>query len=232
MSRRSIGSRLRTVPLRSMTSGFCTRWRPNTSSCCVSAAARVAARSMWPTRVWLSEPGGSVSSTSAAVADDRRQDVVEVVRDATGEPPERLHLLHAPQSIVEPLELGDLVHQRQDARLSVEIDELERHDRVVDASRAIAHRDLEVADRADGLQRLEQRPCGRRRLHPEVELVAGAAAHLGDGVAGQRLQRRVAVDEAAVGEAGDADARWSRRERPSRSAPAIGAAPPRPACAR
>ena len=70
---------------------------------------------------------------------------------------------------------------------------------------AIAHRDLEVADRADRLQRLEQGRAVAGGLHPEVELVAGAAAHLGDGVSGQRLQRRVAVDEAAVGEAGDAD---------------------------
>ena len=44
----------------------------------------------------------------AAAAEDRGQEVVEVVRDAAGEPPDRLHLLRLAQLLLERLAVGDV----------------------------------------------------------------------------------------------------------------------------
>ena len=41
-----------------------------------------------------------------AVGEDAGQDIVEVVRDAAGEPPDRFHLLRLAQPLLEPLALG------------------------------------------------------------------------------------------------------------------------------
>ena len=41
-----------------------------------------------------------------AVGEHTRQDIVEVVRDAAGEPPDRFHLLRLAQPLLEPLALG------------------------------------------------------------------------------------------------------------------------------
>ncbi len=48
-----------------------------------------------------------------AVREDAAQHVVEVVRDAAGEPPDRFHLLGLAQPLSEPLALGN-VHDRPD----------------------------------------------------------------------------------------------------------------------
>src|SRR6185369_15753304 len=49
-----------------------------------------------------------------AVAEDRRQDVVEVVRDAAREAPDGLHLLRLAELLLEALALRD-VHEEADA---------------------------------------------------------------------------------------------------------------------
>src|SRR2546430_837930 len=50
------------------------------------------------------------------VARDRRQRVVQIVRDAAGEPPDRFHLLRLPQLILEQPPLGDVLHRAHHAR--------------------------------------------------------------------------------------------------------------------
>jgi len=47
-----------------------------------------------------------------AVAEDRGQDVVEIVRDPTGEPAHRIHLLRLQQFLLEALALGDIARNR------------------------------------------------------------------------------------------------------------------------
>src|ERR1043166_8910312 len=124
---RSILSRLSTTSLRSMRRGSSTCLREKARSCRVSAAARRAAlrissrssiwrvlplnsavrRSVYPTiavRMLLK----SCATPMVGVPDDRRQDVVEVVRDTAGELPHRFHLLRLQQLLFEPLALRDL----------------------------------------------------------------------------------------------------------------------------
>ena len=48
------------------------------------------------------------------VAANRRQQVVEVVRDAAGEPADRLHLLRLAQLIFELHAIADVVHRGED----------------------------------------------------------------------------------------------------------------------
>src|SRR5581483_4164841 len=49
-----------------------------------------------------------------AVAEDRGQQVVEVVRDAAGEPADRLHLLRLQKLLFEQLSLGDVARHAHD----------------------------------------------------------------------------------------------------------------------
>ena len=85
-----------TTAFRSSTRGCSTCRRLNASSWPVSAAARAAAfliSSAWR-RSWLVL---EAVDQELAVAGDRGQEVVEVVRDAAGEAADRLHLLRLAQ---------------------------------------------------------------------------------------------------------------------------------------
>ena len=66
-----------------------------------------------------------------AVAEDGGQQIVEIVRDAAGELPDRLHLLRLAQLLLEPPALGDVArvdHDRRDRRLAEAIDADAFHD--------------------------------------------------------------------------------------------------------
>ena len=88
--------------------------RLNASSCRVSAAARSPAdlnlHQILPQRIFLRH----VVEHQAAVAEDRGQQVVEVVRDAAGELADRLHLLRLPQLLLELAPLGDVARVDDD----------------------------------------------------------------------------------------------------------------------
>ena len=68
------------------------------------------------------------------VAGDHRQQVVEVVRDAAGQPADRLHLLRLGEALLEPPPLGHVVGEHERRRTA-----LEHH---------LAGRDLDVDQRA------------------------------------------------------------------------------------
>ena len=56
------------------------------------------------------------------VAGDHRQQVVEVVRDAAREPPDRLHLLRVREPALEPLALADVVRHDERGAAALEVD--------------------------------------------------------------------------------------------------------------
>ena len=87
--------------------------RLKASSWRVSAAARSPAAVISSTPRARSSPARRRRSERLAVADDHRQQVVEVVGDAAGEPADRLHLLRLPELLLERPPLGD-VHGHRD----------------------------------------------------------------------------------------------------------------------
>ena len=103
MSRRPV-----TTALRSTISGLRICRRLTASSRPVSAAARSPACRIWvevaPGRIVLGQP----AEHQIGHAVDDRQQVVEVVRDAAGEPADDLHLLRLLQLLLELALLGDV----------------------------------------------------------------------------------------------------------------------------
>ena len=99
--RRSIGPVLATTSFRSSTCGCSTCWRLNASSWRVSAGRASAAR-------WISSRRrcsvgivrGQLVEQQLGVAVDDREQVVEVVRDAAGQPADRFHLLRLAQLLL------------------------------------------------------------------------------------------------------------------------------------
>ena len=81
-----------------MASSTC--FRLKASSCRVSTAARSAVSSMFSMHVRCGGPAAGRASSRSAVAQDDGQDVVEVVRDAAGQPADRLHLLELPELLL------------------------------------------------------------------------------------------------------------------------------------
>ena len=76
-------------------------WRLlNASSWRVSPAARSAAFTISSASLRRSSPGSRFVNEHLGVAMDGHQQVVEVVRDAAGEPADRLHLLRLPQLLL------------------------------------------------------------------------------------------------------------------------------------
>ena len=90
-----------TTARRSSTRGAITCCRLKASSWCVSAAARQAALSVSISQRCGARPRADVAQRQRQAAGDRRQQVVEVVRDAAREPADRLHLLRLPQPHLE-----------------------------------------------------------------------------------------------------------------------------------
>ena len=90
--------RCATTAFRCTTFGCRTCWRLKASSCRVSAAARSPAF-LISSALWCSGSlSGEPPEQDLGVAADGLDEVVEVVRDAAGEPADRLHLLHALQA--------------------------------------------------------------------------------------------------------------------------------------
>ena len=77
--------------------GCITCLRLNASSWRVRPAARFAARLISSTSARRGSVRSRPSSTQVGVAEDGGEHVVEVVRDAAGEPPDRFHLLRLAQ---------------------------------------------------------------------------------------------------------------------------------------
>ena len=137
------------------------------------------------------------------VAAHRGEDVVEVVRHAAGEAADRLHALRVLQLRLEPLVLGDVVREGDDAGAPVALDELERVDGVEGAPVARAHAHLELAGEARGDGVAEARELGR--VERDADLVEGLADDL---LALEPEDAQVAVadvDEMVVLEVDDAD---------------------------
>ena len=108
MTRFSIFSTSDTIGLRSRTRGTTACFRLNAESCLVSRLARSPGRLdllnvCRDLRVVL-----HVLQHQFAVADDDREKVVEVVRDAAGQPSDGFHLLRLPELLFELLPLGDV----------------------------------------------------------------------------------------------------------------------------
>jgi hypothetical protein len=117
------------------------------------------------------------------VARDHGQQVVEVVRDAAGEPPDRLHLLRLPEPFLEPQPLGHVVREHERGPAALERD--------------LAGRDLDIDQRAV-LLAVPPRPR-HRRARAAARLQVGeqridvlARADVADRH-GQELVARVAV---------------------------------------
>ena len=113
ISRASMLCRPATVWFRSTSFGSSTCLRLNASSCCVSAAAR------WPA-FWISSRSARSGSSARrsleqqlGVAENRRQQVVEVVRDAAGQPADALDLLRLRQPLLEQPPIGDVAGDAQ-----------------------------------------------------------------------------------------------------------------------
>ena len=68
----------------------------------------------------IGSPGLRSASEHLAVAEDDRQEVVEVVRDAAGEVPDRLHLLRLAELLLHPVALGHVQRDGEPARPAVE----------------------------------------------------------------------------------------------------------------
>ena len=113
---------------RSSTRGSRTCRRLKASSWRVSAAARSPACRISSTCSRAAgRLSGSCASEQLAVAGDRRQQVVEVVRDAAGEPADRLHLLRLPELLLQPAALGHVEDRSEERFVFVLLGPEERH---------------------------------------------------------------------------------------------------------
>ena len=106
ITRRSIGSTLLSAMFRSMTFG-CSTWRRLNASICLRevGGAHRGARDLFGVGAALVLRIERVQH-DLGVADDRRQQVVEIVRDAAGQAADRFHLLRVAQLFFEHQPLG------------------------------------------------------------------------------------------------------------------------------
>ena len=92
-----------TTLFRSSTAAASTCWRLKASSCRVSAARALGGLlDLLDDRARSGSSARARSSEQLAVAEDDGEQVVEVVRDAAGEPADRLHLLRLAELLLEP----------------------------------------------------------------------------------------------------------------------------------
>ena len=153
------------------------------------------------------------------VAAHHREEVVEVVGDVAGEPPDRFHLLRVEQLLLEALAAGDVVEQHE-AGVGVAVEPADARLVDLDPHDLVVGRDVPLLDRHE-LHR------ARRELRELVlpaavvdvvvrfepgadELLARGAQHL--------AQRRVGIDDHAV-ERGE---RHPDRRRVERAAELVG----------
>ncbi len=126
ISRRSILSRLVTSSLRSQHLGLDDLAAANASSCRVSSAAR------WPPSSICSRSSRSRSSLLRSEQklrqrQDHRQQVVEVVSHAAGEPADALHALGQEHLLLQVLALGDVADRGHPQRAVADLDGLRAH---------------------------------------------------------------------------------------------------------
>ena len=95
--------------------------RPKASSWRVSSAARSAARRICRRSSATPRSPPEPPREQLGVAEDGRQQVVEVVGDAAREPPHGLHLLDLAQPLLEALALADLVGDDQTAATPLDL---------------------------------------------------------------------------------------------------------------
>ena len=88
-------------------------FRLKARNCVVSALARLAAARISRNVLRFRAFHPDVVEQQIAVAEDRGQEIIEVVRDAAGQLAERFHLLRTQHLILQLLALGD-VHERAD----------------------------------------------------------------------------------------------------------------------
>ena len=135
------------------------------------------------------------------VAGDHRQQVVEVVRDAAGEAPDRLHLLRLLEPVLEPEPVGDVVGEHE-RRLAAVVDDRPGRDLDVDDRAVLAP---VVPGRGAVRARAVLGQAPEQRLHVlaradlrdrhREELVAGVAVVADRGVVdGEEAQRVGVVD--------------------------------------
>ena len=93
-------------PLTGRTSGRRNCWRVKARSWRVTSAARVPALMISRTSARRGSSDLEAAEQKLAEADDPGHHVVDLVRDAAGEAPRRLHPLRAPELVLHPLALG------------------------------------------------------------------------------------------------------------------------------
>ena len=107
---------LRTTALSDTTCGDSTWRRLNARSCCVSPAARSAAAAIASAFAAQRLVVGHLLEQPAGLPADHHQQIVEVVRDAAGEPADRFHLLRLTELLFELLVRGEVVELAADGR--------------------------------------------------------------------------------------------------------------------
>ena len=106
--------------LRLTTCGCSTCFRLNASSCLVRCVARSADFITSESSSRFGSPGAEAIEDQIAVAVDHREQVVEVVRDAAGQPADRFHLLRLTELLLQPLQFRDVAgHANQPDHLSL-----------------------------------------------------------------------------------------------------------------
>ena len=207
ISRRSSFSSCCTSVLMSTTCGCSICRRLNASSCRVSAAARSPGRlnlqQIRAQRILLRD----LVEHQVAVAENRGQQVVEVVRDAAGELADRLHLLRLAQLLFEPAPLGDVARVDDDAA-DRRIVEAVDADAFHDSPRAVRVMEPHLCDdrRARVAERLDQprrrpardrrgagsrRSSGRPSARRPAQMTLRRGAEVGDAAFGVDQQQRV-----------------------------------------
>ena len=120
------------------------------------SAARLIASAVGRT---LGSSGSSIIDSSSAVAEDRRQHVVEIVRDAAGQAADCIHLLRLAQLIFEREPRGDIARDGLHA---------DRRAVLFDNLHALAEPELAAVLR--NRRKLEVHQAGVLRALPRVEL--------------------------------------------------------------
>ena len=163
-----------------------------------------------------------------AVADDDRQQVVEIVRDAAGETADRFELLRLPELILARLQralgalpIGDVAEQADQAGRIGEHDARERRDALPHFARFRPQPDFDVVEDRVFAQ-IGDDDVAILRVGPYVQFLGGVPDHLVARAADQVQPARVDVDIAAFLERRDGDRHRARVEHLGEARRAVG----------
>ena len=148
--------------------------------------------------------GGQFAIHQVAVAGDHGQQIIEIVRNPSGQLPNRFHFLSLPQLLLQNLLFGDVLHQRDHALLSRHLDDFRRIEADALLPALGAKGNLQVAHRAARFERLHESQAVLRRL-PEIQFRGGVAHHLFSPITGHAKETVVYIQEAPVGDRRDRD---------------------------